>query len=221
MIRSLALGFAASFALLSVGCVAPAPDQGEDASPVAGALGNGGGGSVTVCHIPPGNPANAHTITVGSSAVPAHLAHGDTLGACDDDGDGGDGGDDGSGGSGDGSGGSGAGGSSGGAGGIGGSDGGSGGGSGMCEPDGAVCGADADCCNGICGGSGICTATCTVGPEAGGPECTQQSDCCDGACLYGSCFEGETCKLPGTACNSADESDWCCFGTSCINNMCQ
>jgi hypothetical protein len=37
---------------------------------------------VTICHIPPGNPANAHTITVGASAVPAHLAHGDTLGAC-------------------------------------------------------------------------------------------------------------------------------------------
>ena len=37
---------------------------------------------VTLCHIPPGNPANAHTITVGSSAVAAHLAHGDYLGEC-------------------------------------------------------------------------------------------------------------------------------------------
>jgi hypothetical protein len=37
---------------------------------------------VTICHIPSGNPENAHTITVGASAVPAHLAHGDTLGAC-------------------------------------------------------------------------------------------------------------------------------------------
>jgi len=37
---------------------------------------------VTICHIPPGNPANAHTITVGAPAVPAHLAHGDTLGPC-------------------------------------------------------------------------------------------------------------------------------------------
>ena len=43
-----------------------------------------GAGKVTLCHIPPGNPDNAHTITVGASAVPAHLAHGDTLGSCPD-----------------------------------------------------------------------------------------------------------------------------------------
>ena len=39
-------------------------------------------GKVTLCHIPPGNPANAHQITVDASAVPAHLAHGDTEGPC-------------------------------------------------------------------------------------------------------------------------------------------
>lgn len=39
-------------------------------------------GKVDICHIPPGNPANAHTINVSVNAVPAHLAHGDTLGAC-------------------------------------------------------------------------------------------------------------------------------------------
>lgn len=36
----------------------------------------------TVCHIPPGNPSNAHTICVGNAAVPAHLDHGDFLGTC-------------------------------------------------------------------------------------------------------------------------------------------
>lgn len=36
-----------------------------------------------ICHLPPGNTDNAQTIHVGSqSAVDAHLAHGDTLGAC-------------------------------------------------------------------------------------------------------------------------------------------
>jgi len=39
-------------------------------------------GKVDICHIPPGNPANAHTINVSVNAIPAHLAHGDSLGAC-------------------------------------------------------------------------------------------------------------------------------------------
>ncbi|HTG37065.1 MAG TPA: hypothetical protein VLB76_29465 [Thermoanaerobaculia bacterium] len=39
-------------------------------------------GKVDVCHIPPGNPDNAHVINVSVNAVPAHLAHGDTLGEC-------------------------------------------------------------------------------------------------------------------------------------------
>ena len=37
---------------------------------------------VVICHRPPGNPENAHTISVSPNAVPAHLAHGDTLGPC-------------------------------------------------------------------------------------------------------------------------------------------
>lgn len=35
-----------------------------------------------LCHVPPGNPGNAHTITVGGNAPNAHLGHGDTLGPC-------------------------------------------------------------------------------------------------------------------------------------------
>lgn len=40
---------------------------------------------VSVCHVPPGNPANAHVIYVGSPAVEAHLRHGDNVVDCDDD----------------------------------------------------------------------------------------------------------------------------------------
>src|SRR5262245_62111820 len=37
---------------------------------------------VTVCHVPPGNPRQAHTISISQSAVDSHLAHGDYLGEC-------------------------------------------------------------------------------------------------------------------------------------------
>ena len=42
----------------------------------------GNDGKVAICHVPPGNPANRHTIHVGQAAVNAHLAHGDSIGAC-------------------------------------------------------------------------------------------------------------------------------------------
>jgi len=38
------------------------------------------GNKVEVCHVPPGNPENAHFIDVDESAVEAHLAHGDYTG---------------------------------------------------------------------------------------------------------------------------------------------
>jgi hypothetical protein len=42
-----------------------------------------GDGKATVCHIPPGNPDNAHTIRIGPRAVPAHMRHGDVIGPCE------------------------------------------------------------------------------------------------------------------------------------------
>ncbi len=39
---------------------------------------------VQICHIPPGDPENFHTITIGENALSAHLAHGDLGGACDE-----------------------------------------------------------------------------------------------------------------------------------------
>ncbi|MEP2773505.1 MAG: hypothetical protein ABJH05_15240, partial [Fulvivirga sp.] len=60
---------------------------------------------ITICHYPPGNPSNVQTIRISESAWPAHRAHGDSLGACnnsddeddedgDEDGDGDDNDDD-------------------------------------------------------------------------------------------------------------------------------
>lgn len=37
---------------------------------------------VQICHLPPGNPGNFHTITVSEKALGAHLAHGDFSGPC-------------------------------------------------------------------------------------------------------------------------------------------
>jgi len=38
---------------------------------------------ITICHLPPGNPENIQTISIGNSSLPAHLDHGDGLGDCE------------------------------------------------------------------------------------------------------------------------------------------
>jgi hypothetical protein len=38
----------------------------------------------TLCHVPRRNPARAHTIVVSAAAAPAHLAHGDNVGSCEE-----------------------------------------------------------------------------------------------------------------------------------------
>ena len=61
-------------ALTAMGCTVNAPDpRACDPADTK---------KTTVCHIPPGNPGNAHTICVGNAAVPAHLDHGDFVGTC-------------------------------------------------------------------------------------------------------------------------------------------
>lgn len=43
----------------------------------------GSAAKVTICHVPPGDPGNAHTITIGEPALTAHLGnHPDFLGPC-------------------------------------------------------------------------------------------------------------------------------------------
>jgi hypothetical protein len=73
-------------------CVAPHPDEDVGSAVSSVHKAKGGNDKVTICHIPPGNPSNAHTISVGASAVKAHLDHGDNMGDCEarDDGDDGD-----------------------------------------------------------------------------------------------------------------------------------
>ena len=104
---------------------------GSAAAPQAAA----GTDKVAVCHIPPGNPANAHTIVVGAPAVAAHLRHGDRLEACDAGGGGDDGGgDDG-----------------------GGDDGGGDGGDDSCRAAAESCSEQSPCCAGLgCGEEGLC-----------------------------------------------------------------
>jgi chitodextrinase len=42
-------------------------------------------GKTVICHYPLGNPGNHNTLTVATSALQAHLDHGDTVGACGDE----------------------------------------------------------------------------------------------------------------------------------------
>ena len=39
--------------------------------------------TTTICHIPPGNPGNNHTIRIGESAFDAHIGHGDAPMECE------------------------------------------------------------------------------------------------------------------------------------------
>jgi hypothetical protein len=198
MVRNWSLtAFALGFGLVAVGCVAPgSPDESIGSEPSAQVQ---GAGKVTICHIPSGNAADAHSIDVSASALNAHLAHGDSIGDCD-------GGEEPSGGG----------------------EEPSGGGeeptATSCSADGTACSADADCCNGVCGGSGACVSQCN-GSDGGiwdGVACSESSDCCAGAsCVLGTCYEGLTCHLAGTACDAANENDWCCFGLSCVEGTCK
>lgn len=73
-VLALALGI---LALATVFAVGPAAAAKQD--------------KVTICHVPPGNEENAHTIVIAEAAVDAHMAnHDDYEGECDEGGGDGD-----------------------------------------------------------------------------------------------------------------------------------
>jgi len=79
------IGYAASAAASGTSAVKNLVVKSDDDGKANGKSGSAVdqyGGKVLICHIPPGNPGNAQTLSVAPSAVPAHLGHGDTLGAC-------------------------------------------------------------------------------------------------------------------------------------------
>jgi hypothetical protein len=67
--------------------VHPVVDMGPYEFGSEGCPDEDGDGFVTICHIPPGRPERARTITIPIPAVPAHLAHGDYCGPCNTDSD--------------------------------------------------------------------------------------------------------------------------------------
>lgn len=90
-----------TFVALVTGCTEDLDDTAEEASNLVEPVAKSGAAAgiveiigtvgtttctapkVLVCHIPPGNPDNAHAICVGASAVAPHVAnHGDTVGSC-------------------------------------------------------------------------------------------------------------------------------------------
>jgi hypothetical protein len=70
-------------AFVLVGCSAVGPSNPTSATDIAAARDERGSATAqdsdsrTICHIPAGDFALAHNVTVAGSAVPAHLAHGD------------------------------------------------------------------------------------------------------------------------------------------------
>jgi hypothetical protein len=49
--------------------------------------GGGKNDKIVICHVPPGNPDNEHTLCISAHATDAHLGHGDYLGECGEGGD--------------------------------------------------------------------------------------------------------------------------------------
>lgn len=84
---------AALCTMLMGGCGGGTSEQEDSNATLSGDELNGAtaedaSGKITICHVPPGNPANAHTLIVGAPAWKGHSRHpGDHLGACEGQGE--------------------------------------------------------------------------------------------------------------------------------------
>ncbi len=87
-----------------------------------------------------------------------------------------------------------------------------------CFDDGSACGADSDCCSGVCTVDGVCVEP-APGPavcSADGDVCGGDGDCCNGFCDAGVCAT-PVCAADGDVCST--DAD-CCGGDFCDYNVC-
>lgn len=209
------LGLTAVFGILGVSCVAPLTDSEADDEDTAQAAQAAGGNSknVTLCHYPPGNVGNAHSIVVAPAAVDTHLDHGDSIGPCGDNA-GGTGGSTGTG-------------TETGTGGSTGTttntDTGTGGSTGTTTTGGLTiggyCSTSSECLSGACqDGACVDAAACVTADS--GSSCSPTNPCCGEAhcvgdvtqtfCMYATEI---SCVLPGAECDPF--ADACCWGLAC------
>ena len=72
----------------STGEIVQEGEEVDDPADLPEADGTCKGNKILICHVPPGNPANAHELCLPEPAIPAHLEHvaatgeKDALGAC-------------------------------------------------------------------------------------------------------------------------------------------
>lgn len=92
--RKKSLFFAIALSAVAIGLVSVAPmaiaDPGDKKNPRADkdvqefseAAVVESSSTTLICHVPKGNPGNAHEIVVGTPSLNAHLKHGDYIGPC-------------------------------------------------------------------------------------------------------------------------------------------
>ena len=86
----------------------------------------------------------------------------------------------------------------------------------VCVGDGSACGADADCCSGLCAGDGSCGAPSGVVAVSCQPDdapCSANFDCCSYLCA-----DDGACGLPVSSCQV--DNDPCNSGADCCSGLC-